>query len=150
MTAEGKTKDKDLAEGFWKTVKSIRDRWYLIAFAVSALFWARDVIEMVTAMPSRMATVEQSMALLSDRVDDLGHGRAAEGGWRSSQTIVSIGGALWCADAADAAGSAYEVRVHPRMTRGRAGPADDSDHRCHQAAWTDRTDLTEGGDVLTD
>jgi hypothetical protein len=39
----------------------MRDRWVLLAFAASALFWARDVYEQFVDLPARVAELRRAM-----------------------------------------------------------------------------------------
>jgi hypothetical protein len=43
------------AEGVWGTLRRLRDRWLLLVFAATALFWARDEYERFVDLPARVA-----------------------------------------------------------------------------------------------
>lgn len=49
------------AEGVFGTVRQLRDRWVLLVFAASALFWARDVYERFIDLPARVAELGQAL-----------------------------------------------------------------------------------------
>jgi hypothetical protein len=52
------------AEGAFGTLGKLRDRWVLLVFAASALFWARDVYDRFVDLPARVAE-------LGRRLDEL-------------------------------------------------------------------------------
>ena len=54
-------------EGVWGTLGRWRDRWILLVFAASALFWARDVYERFADLPARVS--ELGRALDELRID---------------------------------------------------------------------------------
>ncbi len=43
------------AEGVWGTLRRLRDRWLLLVFVASALFWARDEYDRFVDLPARVA-----------------------------------------------------------------------------------------------
>lgn len=43
------------AEGMWGSLRRLRDRWLLLVFVASALFWARDVYDRFVNLPARVA-----------------------------------------------------------------------------------------------
>ena len=49
------------AEGVFGTLGKMRDRWVLLVFAASALFWARDVYERFVDLPARVAELGRAM-----------------------------------------------------------------------------------------
>jgi hypothetical protein len=49
------------AEGVWSTLGRMRDRWILVVFATSALFWARDVYELHVDLPDRVAELGRAL-----------------------------------------------------------------------------------------
>ncbi len=49
------------AEGVWGTLGRLRDRWVLLVFATSALFWARDVYERFVDLPARVAELGRAL-----------------------------------------------------------------------------------------
>ena len=49
------------AEGVFGTLGRMRDRWVLVVFAASALFWARDVYEQFVDLPARVAELGRDM-----------------------------------------------------------------------------------------
>lgn len=85
MTAEctGKTP----AEGIWKTLKLLRDRWFVLAFAASALFWARDTYQSLIVLPERVAAVEAAVGQAEIGIAALDARLRAELGWDRSPAI---------------------------------------------------------------
>jgi hypothetical protein len=58
----------------WGTLGKLRDRWILVVFATSALFWARDVYERFVDLPARVAELARALDELrtdSARADEL-------------------------------------------------------------------------------
>lgn len=49
------------AEGVWGTLGKMRDRWVLVVFAASALFWARDVYDRFVDLPARVAELGRTL-----------------------------------------------------------------------------------------
>jgi hypothetical protein len=49
------------AEGMWGTLRRLRDRWLLIVFVASALFWARDEYGRIAALPARVAGLSRAV-----------------------------------------------------------------------------------------
>ena len=50
-----------MAEGVFGTLGKVRDRWVLLVFAASALFWARDVYEQFADLPARVAELGKTL-----------------------------------------------------------------------------------------
>jgi hypothetical protein len=48
-------------EGLWGTLGRLRDRWILLVFAASALFWARDVYERFVDLPARVSELGRAL-----------------------------------------------------------------------------------------
>jgi hypothetical protein len=48
-------------EGVFGTLGRMRDRWVLVVFAASALFWARDVYEQFVDLPARVAELGRGL-----------------------------------------------------------------------------------------
>ena len=48
-------------EGVWGSLGRLRDRWVLVVFATSALFWARDVYERFVDLPARVAELGRTL-----------------------------------------------------------------------------------------
>jgi hypothetical protein len=49
------------AEGIWGTLRGLRDRWLLLVFVASALFWARDVYDRFIDLPARVADLGEAV-----------------------------------------------------------------------------------------
>jgi hypothetical protein len=64
------------AEGVFGTLGRLRDRWVLVVFAASALFWTRDIYEQFVDLPARVAE-------LGKRLDELRGDSARAGGEQS-------------------------------------------------------------------
>ena len=56
------------AEGVWSTLGVLRDRWVLLVFGASALFWARDVYVEFVDLPARVAELSETVAALRSDV----------------------------------------------------------------------------------
>lgn len=48
-------------DGMWGSLGRLRDRWVLVVFATSALFWARDVYDRFVDLPVRVAELGRAM-----------------------------------------------------------------------------------------
>lgn len=52
------------AEGFWLTLKRLRDQWVLLAFLATALFWGRDIYEQFIDLPEKVQDLRGSIVEL--------------------------------------------------------------------------------------
>ena len=59
MTA--KNAGKIAASGVWLTLKRLRDRWVLVVFMATALFWARDIYDEFVDLPPQFAELRQTV-----------------------------------------------------------------------------------------
>ena len=59
MTA--KTASRFALEGFWGTLRTLRDQWVLIVFFGTALFWVRDHYDQFMELPPRLAELQRDM-----------------------------------------------------------------------------------------
>ncbi|MEM0988572.1 MAG: hypothetical protein AAGK00_06800 [Pseudomonadota bacterium] len=57
MTA--KTAGKLAAEGFWTSLRTLRDHWVLLVFLATGLFWLRDTYEDFVDLPARVSELHQ-------------------------------------------------------------------------------------------
>lgn len=57
-----------LAEGFWATLRRLRDQWVLLVFLATALFWTRDLYERFVDLPQRVVAMQQAIGDLGDKI----------------------------------------------------------------------------------
>lgn len=55
------------AEGFWLTLRRVRDQWVLLVFLATALFWIRDLYERFVDLPEHVSELHAAIGSL--RVD---------------------------------------------------------------------------------
>lgn len=98
-------------------LKRLKEQWLLIAAFASALFWARDLVEVYARLPARLDAVNAEIALLTGRLDLLeGQQRCGTGGQRRELPHFPAPQAVLAAPA-------LGVRTHREMGVGWAGQA---------------------------
>ena len=63
---------KIAADGIWVTLKRLREQWMLLVFLATALYWARDFIDAMHDLPSRLERQERRIAVLAGEIATLG------------------------------------------------------------------------------
>lgn len=113
-----KTMTADMREkapgSLFAALKRLKEQWLLIAAFASALFWARDLVEVYARLPTRLDNVEAEIAVLTDRLDLLEAERCGTGGQRRGRPPFPVPQAVMAVPA-------LGVRSHRSMGVGRAG-----------------------------
>ena len=69
MTAE--LAGKAAVEGFWVTLRKLREQWLLLVFLAGALLWARDTYDEFVKLPSLVRQQRSGLATLEATVTRL-------------------------------------------------------------------------------
>ena len=98
------------AEGFWMTLKRLRDQWVLLAFLATALFYARDFYDEFVELPARMGALQKQVVALRS---DIARVQAGQTGLRVNRSPALIFPGLRHAVEDGRPGASVTVRFRP-------------------------------------
>jgi len=75
------------ADGFWSTLRRIRDHWIVLAFLASGLFWLRDAYEQFIDLPGQVDEVRGSLGELRADIARLRQAAPDKGTDRSAALV---------------------------------------------------------------
>lgn len=75
------------AEGFWTSLKRLRDQWVLLVFLATALFWTRDIYEKFVDLPQRVTDLHGIIAETRNDLVRLQTGRRVSNTDRSAALV---------------------------------------------------------------